>query len=71
MLLVSMQKTLRIRYPSLELVEVVKRAVDWPAEMEDICSKKNKIIIIIIKKRTNASCLLVHYLNYGDRLFFS
>ncbi len=42
-----------------ELVEVVTRAVDWPAEKEDIRSKKQKIK----NKRTIASCLLVHNLN--------
>ncbi len=40
MLLVSMQQILRIRHLSLKLVEVVTRAVDWPAEKEDIRSKK-------------------------------
>ncbi len=41
-----------------ELVEVVIRAVDWPAEREDVRSKN--------KKKTNASCLLVHTFNGGD-----
>ncbi len=40
MLLVSMQQILRIRHLSLELVEVVTRADDWPAEKEDVRSKK-------------------------------
>ncbi len=34
-----------------ELVEVVTRELDWPAEKEDIRSEK---------KGTNASCILVH-----------
>ncbi len=42
MLLVSMQQILRIHHLSLELVEVVTRAVNWPAEKEDVRSKKNK-----------------------------
>ncbi len=42
-----------------ELVEVVTRAVDWPAEREDVRKKK----------KTNASCL-VHNLNAGDCCFF-
>ncbi len=41
-----------------ELVEVVIRAVVWPAEREDVRSKK--------KKKTNASCLLVHTFNAGN-----
>ncbi len=35
MLLVSMQQIPRIRHLSLDLVEVVTRAVDWPAEKKD------------------------------------
>ncbi len=41
-----------------ELVEVITRAVDWPAEREDVCSKKK------------TSCLLVPNLNAGDWCFF-
>ncbi len=44
MLLVSMQQILRICHLSLELVEVVTRAVDWPAEKEDVLKKKKKKI---------------------------
>ncbi len=40
MLLVSMRQILRIRHLSLEIVEVVTRAVNWPAEKEDVHSKK-------------------------------
>ncbi len=58
MLFVSMQEILRIRHLSLVLIEVVTRAVDWPAEKEDIRSKNNK--------KPNASCVLVHNLNTGD-----
>ncbi len=42
MLLVSMQQILRICHLSLELVEVATRAVNWPAEKEDVRSKKKK-----------------------------
>ncbi len=42
MLLVSMEQILRIRHLSLDLVEVVTRVVNWPAEKEDVRSKKKK-----------------------------
>ncbi len=61
MLLVSMQQIMRIRHLSLELVEVVTRAVNWPAEKES--SKKNKKT----KQRMNASCLLLHNLNLNTQ----
>ncbi len=47
MLLVSMQQILRIRHLSLELVEVVTRVADWPAEKEDVHIKKIYIYIYI------------------------
>ncbi len=64
MLLVSMQQILRIRHLSLELVEVVTRAVDWPAEKEDVRSK-NIYIYKIIHIKKDAFCLLVHNLREG------
>ncbi len=64
MLLVSMEQILRIRHLSLDLVEVVTRVVNWPAEKEDIRSKKKN------NNWTNASRLLVHNLNSGDCWFF-
>ncbi len=59
MFVVSMQQILRTHHLSLELVKVVTRAVDWPAEKENVRYKKIKKKT----KRTNASCLLVHNLN--------
>ncbi len=49
-----------------ELVEVETRAVDWPAEREDVLSKKkiNKL------NGPNAPCLFVNNLNAGDCYFF-
>ncbi len=71
MFLVSMQQILRIRHLSLELVEVVTRVVDWPAEKEDVhIKKKIYIYIYIYIKRMHASCLLVHNLNPRGLTFF-
>ncbi len=67
MLVVSMQQILRTHHLSLELVEVVTRAVDWPSEKEDVRYKKEKKNT----KRTNASCLLVHNLNSRIDCHFS
>ncbi len=52
-----MQQILRIRHLSLELVEVVTRAVDWPAEKEDVRSKKIYIYKIIHIKKVSAASL--------------
>ncbi len=54
MLLVSMQQILKIRHLSLELVEVVTRAVDWPAEKEDVRSKSIAVKSVVERFQESA-----------------
>ncbi len=54
MVLVSMQQILKIRHLSLELVEVVTRAVDWPAEKEDVRSKSIAVKSVVERFQESA-----------------